>query len=102
MASLLDQLKSQARIMTRNQLEFSFQTQQDVKTEVISSSLVSLEAEIPEALYLSMKKFVDANSNWDQSSVISSAISNFLFQNGCNDRPVMERYLNDLFTRSEI
>ncbi len=43
---------------------------------------ISLEAEIPEALYLGMKDFISSNDKWDQSKLISSAIANFLFQNG--------------------
>ncbi|MEB3159003.1 MAG: DUF2811 domain-containing protein, partial [Synechococcus sp.] len=31
--------------------------------------------------------------------VMSSALANFLFQNGSSDRAVTERYLNDLFSR---
>jgi len=33
--------------------------------------------------------------------VMSSALAHFLFQNGCEDRAVMERYLDDLFSRPE-
>jgi len=58
---------------------------------------ISLEAEVPEALYLGMKDFISGNENWDQSKLISSAIANFLFQNGSNDRAVTEKYLNDIF-----
>ena len=58
---------------------------------------ISLEAEVPEALYVGMKDFICGNENWDQSKLISSAIANFLFQNGCDDRAVTERYLNDIF-----
>jgi hypothetical protein len=28
-------------------------------------------------------------------------LANFLFQNGCSDRAVTERYLDDLFSRSQ-
>ena len=56
--------------------------------------------EIPESLYLGMKDFISANPDWDQFNLMSSALANFLFQNGCGDRAVTERYLNDLFTRS--
>ena len=66
-----------------------------------SSTCVSLEAEIPEALYRGMKDFISANPNWDQYRLMSSALTNFLFQNGCEDRAVTERYLNDLFGRTE-
>ena len=58
---------------------------------------ISLEAEVPEALYVGMKDFISGNQNWDQSKLISSAIANFLFQNGSDDRAVTERYLNDIF-----
>ena len=58
---------------------------------------ISLEAEVPEALYVGMKDFICVNENWDQSNLISSAIANFLFQNGSEDRAVTEKYLNDIF-----
>ncbi len=58
---------------------------------------VSLEAEVPEALYAGMKEFISGNDSWDQSKLITSAIANFLFQNGSNDRAVTEKYLNDIF-----
>ena len=61
---------------------------------------ISLEAEVPEALYIGMKDFISGNEKWDQSKLISSAIANFLFQNGSNDRAVIEKYLNDIFNLS--
>ncbi len=61
---------------------------------------ISLEAEVPEALYAGMKDFICGNENWDQSKLISSAIANFLFQNGSEDRAVTEKYLNDIFNLS--
>ena len=61
---------------------------------------ISLEAEVPEALYIGMKDFISGNDKWDQSKLISSAIANFLFQNGSDDRSVTEKYLNDLFNLS--
>ena len=58
---------------------------------------ISLESEVPEALYMGMKDFISGNESWDQSKLISSAIANFLFQNGSDDRAVTEKYLNDIF-----
>ena len=58
---------------------------------------ISLEAEVPEAIYVGMKDFISTNEKWDQSKLISSAIANFLFQNGSDDRAVIEKYLNDIF-----
>ena len=61
---------------------------------------ISLEAEVPEALYIGMKDFISGNEQWNQSKLISSAIANFLFQNGSDDRAVIEKYLNDIFNLS--
>ena len=58
---------------------------------------ISLEAEVPEALYIGMKDFISVNENWDKSKLMSSAIANFLFQNGSDDRAVTEKYLSDIF-----
>ena len=62
---------------------------------------VSLEAEIPEELYNGMKEFICTNPKWDQYQLMSSALANFLFQNGSQDRAVTERYLNDLFNLAD-
>ena len=61
---------------------------------------ISLEAEVPEALYVGMKDFISSNEKWDQSKLVSSAIANFLFQNGSDDRAVTEKYLSDIFNLS--
>ena len=66
----------------------------------LNTMSISLEAEVPEALYLGMKDFISSNQKWDQSKLISSAIANFLFQNGSEDRAVTEKYLNDIFNLS--
>ena len=77
----------------------------EVHTASISNfpqtSCVNLETEIPEVLYLGMKDFISTNPKWDQYTVMTSALANFLFQNGCEDRAVIERYLNDLFRRAD-
>ena len=88
-------------------MEFNqIQTRLDeIKSDEVSCSKndldlmsISLEAEVPEALYVGMKDFISGNQNWDQSKLISSAIANFLFQNGSEDRAVTEKYLNDIFS----
>ncbi len=63
-------------------------------------TFVSMEAEIPEVLYRGMKEFIGLNPYWDQYQLLSSAIAQFLVQNGCTDRAATERYLDDLFTKS--
>ena len=62
---------------------------------------VSIESEIPEVLYKGMKDFICLNPQWDTYEVMSSALANFLYQNGCSDRAVTEKYLNDLFKISD-
>jgi len=59
---------------------------------------VSLEAEVPEALFEGMREFIRNHPQWDQYSVITSALAGFLFQNGSRDRCVKDHYLAGLFT----
>ena len=63
-----------------------------------SKSQISLETELSETLYSSMKDFVFRNPTWDQYKLINSALATFLVQNGCNDRTVTEIYINQLFS----
>ena len=62
---------------------------------------VSLETELSETLYNTMKDFVLRNPTWDQYKLINSALATFLVQNGCTDNSVSEIYLNQLFTPSK-
>ena len=86
--------------MDLTQLEACLETKQSESLKSHSHSSVSLETEIPEALFSGMKDFLSSNPHWDQYELMSSALANFLFQNGCQDRSVAERYLNDLFGRT--
>ena len=88
--------------MDLNQFQGSIELRTDSLPKSVSSSCVSLESEIPEVLYRGMNEFIGSNPNWDQYKLISSALANFLFQNGCEDRAVSERYLNDLFSLPEV
>ena len=71
-----------------------------IKIEECSSNKVSLETELSETLYNTMKDFVLSNPTWDQYKLINSALATFLVQNGCTDDCVSEIYLNQLFTPS--
>ncbi len=66
-----------------------------------SSNKISLETELSETLYNTMKEFVLSNPTWDQYKLINSALATFLVQNGCTDSSVSEIYLNQLFTPSK-
>ena len=87
--------------MEFNQIETRIEAIKSDKARSFENDLdfmsISLEAEVPEALYVGMKDFISGTQNWDQSKLISSAIANFLFQNGSDDRAVTEKYLNDIF-----
>lgn len=60
-------------------------------------SSISLEAEVPEVLFEGMRDFLRAHPQWDQYSLITSALAGFLFQNGCSDHSVTQHYLDGLF-----
>ena len=88
--------------MDLTQLETLEEVSSKPSSDLDISNCISLEAEVPEALYNGMKEFIESNSQWDQYRVMSSALANFLFQNGCTDRAVTERYLDDLFKLSDF
>ena len=73
----------------------------DSNKKGFSSNKVSLETELSETLYKTMKDFVLSNPTWDQYKLINSALATFLVQNGCTDDSVSEIYLNQLFTPSK-
>ena len=88
--------------MDLNHLQVDLDVAEISNLESNQPDLVSIETELPEVLYEGMKEFVSSNPKWDQYKLLSSAVANFLFQNGCEDRAVTESYLNDLFKRSEL
>ncbi len=73
----------------------------DVSGHDLAFSKISLETELSESLYRTMKDFVLHNPTWDQYKLINSALATFLVQNGCTDNSVSELYLNQLFTPSK-
>ena len=73
----------------------------NVNNKEFSSNKISLETELSETLYNTMKDFVLSNPTWDQYKLINSALATFLVQNGCTDDSVSEIYLNQLFTPSK-
>ena len=61
--------------------------------------IISLEAEVPELLYDGMRQYLSNHPEWDQYRLVTSALANFLFQNGCAYQCVTQHYLNGLFLR---
>ena len=82
-----------SQINQENNIQFQFDNS--------SPSKVSLETELSESLYETMKDFVLHNPTWDQYKLINSALATFLVQNGCTDSSVSEIYINQLFTPSK-
>jgi len=73
----------------------------DLKLDDCPVNKVSLETELSETLYETMKNFVLSNPTWDQYKLINSALATFLVLNGCTDNSVSEIYLNQLFSPSK-
>jgi len=69
------------------------------------NSNVSILAEIPEELHLSLKNYLETHPNWDQDRVFAAALSLFLLQNNSgqsteasqNYRACARVYLETLF-----
>ncbi len=81
--------------------QFSQSNSNDMNLQECYSNKVSLETELSESLYNTMKDFVLSNPTWDQYKLINSALATFLVQNGCTDDSVSEIYLNQLFAPSK-
>ena len=94
----VNKVESSVEATHKQEVEISKDIRDVLKTDSSAQVSVSLEAEIPEELYRGMKKFICTNPQWDQYTLMSSALANFLFQNGCENRAVTEKYLDDLFT----
>ena len=58
---------------------------------------MKLETEMSDFLYEKMNEFITSNPKWSRDNVMSSSLANFLFQNGCEDEEVKEKFLKDLF-----
>jgi hypothetical protein len=72
------------------------------------STAVSILAEIPEEIHLSLKNYLENHPNWDQDRVFTAALSLFLLQNNSgqtseasqNYRACARVYLETLFQQS--
>ena len=62
---------------------------------------VSVENQFPADLCDSMVGFIEQHPQWDQYRLMQSALAGFLFQQGCQDRPVVQHYLDGLFRKPE-
>ncbi|MCP9928964.1 DUF2811 domain-containing protein [Cyanobium sp. CH-040] len=59
--------------------------------------MVSLRAEVPEALLVCMRQFIERHPNWDQYRLFQAALAGFLVQNGVQTREITRCYLANLF-----
>lgn len=67
----------------------------------VSGPCISLEAEVPEALFEGMRAFLRHRPDWDQYRLITSALAGFLVQNGCGEGCVAQYDLNGLLMAPE-
>lgn len=58
--------------------------------------MISLIVELPEPLQLALQEYLDRCKK-SQDGAISAAISYFLMQEGCEDRAVLETFLNNIW-----
>ena len=72
-----------------------------IKIENSYSVKVSLETELSESTYETMKEFVLQNPTWDQYKLINSALARFLVLQGCDDNYVREFNRNQIFSPSK-
>ncbi len=95
----VDGMEQAPRDQERDHLSRCIARETADKPPVQDAASVSLEAEVPEALFVGMRDFIQAHPHWDQYRVMTSALAGFLFQNGCTDRNVAQHYLHGLFRR---
>lgn len=61
------------------------------------NTTVSIFTEIPEVLHDSLKNYLEKHPDWDETRVLTAALSLFLLQNGESDRRAARVYLETLF-----
>ena len=61
---------------------------------------MSLETEIPEVLFTEMNNFIESRSDLDRKKFINSALTDFLFQNGCQVKHLRKSYFKYLINHS--
>jgi predicted TPR repeat methyltransferase len=69
----------------------------DTIFEALMNTTVSILAEIPEELHLTLTQYLETHAEWDQDRVFAAALSLFLLQNGECDRQAALVYLDTLF-----
>lgn len=62
---------------------------------------VSVENQFPTDLFEGMVGFIEQHPQWDQYRLMQSALAGFLFQQSCQDQPVVRHYLDGLFRKPE-
>jgi hypothetical protein len=68
-----------------------------ISMAVTSEPSVSLNVEIPEALYDSLQDYLESHESWSSHRLFCASLSLFLMQNGTQDRRVNRLYLDALF-----
>jgi hypothetical protein len=64
------------------------------------NATVNIFTAIPESLHDSLKIYLEEHPDWNESRVVTAAISLFLLQHGNGDRHIGQVYLEALFYHS--
>ena len=62
---------------------------------------ISVENQMPADLFDAMVSFIERHPQWDQYRLMQSAVAGFLFQQGCQEKPVVRHYLDGLFRKPD-
>jgi len=71
--------------------------QSDEMATDLERNIVSFQSEVPEAIQLAMKSFIEKYPNWDQYRLVQAALAGFLVQNGVSSRSVTRLYIGNMF-----
>ena len=58
---------------------------------------IGIQADIPEELFVELKKHIDSKESMNWERLITGALSLYLLQNGANSKEVNRIYLESLF-----
>ncbi len=101
MTSAVDPAENHASAENHAQSEHHFPSESQGPAESDgpehNHGIVSLRADVPEALHEAMREFIDHHPHWDQYRLFQAALAGFLVQQGLEDRGVTRWYLAHLF-----
>ena len=68
----------------------------------VMAAHVTVENQFPADLFEAMVSFIEQRPQWDQYRLMQSVLAGFLFQRGCQEKPVVRHYLDGLLRKPEL